>query len=396
MKTLGLIKKLNVVVVSALLMSLFTQVGIVSVEGEIANNTQGTEVTISPENSQEKDRDAEKVFDFLRDVFQLDIAKYEATLTTKATNYWPLLGGIAQTTGQCRLDSTGLLDSTGQCGKSILRVSFTFWDAELISCSFYEVSQGPPLYSKQPATDLKDAASVFLQYYQVRTGDTQLTQMGNLLNAVEVTSNTTKTTGNLKLTVSAKSDATLFTWSNTLNDAIYSQLNLEYRDGQLSSFGDNRKFYKLGSSEVNIIKEEAVSIALKRVETYSYRYQDKVITDLTINEKLVLSQPHLLNKTTNPMELYPCWIVDLGLDDVYPGNIAYIQVWLWADSGEPFICRAMSYGGYLSDPNSIPSEENTQTVDNDALPTLTYIVIAVIAIAIPMGITLLALKKRSQ
>jgi hypothetical protein len=395
MTNLGLIKKLHIIIVSALLMSLFMQVSIVSVEGEIANNTQGTELTISSENSQEKDRDTEKVLDFLRDVFQLDIAKYEATLRTKATNYWPLLGGIAQTTGQYRLDSTGLLDSTGQCGKSILTVSFTLWDEELISCSFYEVSQGPPLYSKQPATNLKDATSVFLQNYQMRTGDTQLTQMENLLNAVEVKSNATKTTGNLKLTVSAKSGTTLFTWSNTLNDAIYSQLSLEYRDGQLSSFGDNRKFYKLGSSEVNISKEEAVSIALKRVETYSYRYQDKEITDLTINEKLVLSQPHLLNKTTNPMELYPCWIVDLGLDDVYPGNIAYIQVWLWADSGEPFICRAMSYGGYLSDPNSM-SEENTQTDNNDTLFSVTYIVIAAIAIAIPMGITALALKKRSQ
>ena len=69
--------------------------------------------------------DTAEVLVFLKDVVQLDTTKYEVTLTTKATNYWPLLGGIAQTTGQYRLDSTGLLDSTGQCGKSILTVFYS-------------------------------------------------------------------------------------------------------------------------------------------------------------------------------------------------------------------------------------------------------------------------------
>jgi hypothetical protein len=275
-------------------------------------------------------------------------------------------------------------------------VSFTFWDQELIACSFYEVSQGPPQFSKQPATDLKDAASGFLQMYQTRTGDTQLTQMKSLLDTIEVTSNATKTIDNLKLTILAENDKTLFTWSNTLNGAIYSQLHLEFRDGQLSSFGDNRKFYKLGSSEVNISQEEAVSIALKRVETYSYTYQDKVIADFNINKEFIRSQPHLLNKTANPMELYPCWIVDLPLDDLYPGYVAYIQVWLWADSGEAFICRAMSYGGFLSDPSPAPVAENTQPEHNNAALSPVYIVAACVAIAIPIAVVAVALKKRRK
>lgn len=393
MATLGLIKKLQVVVI-ALLMSLFIHAIIISVEAEIANNTQVIEPTIDPEKSQIRDINTEKVLEFLRDMFNLDITKYEITLTTNATNYWSMLGGIAQTTGQYRLDSTGLLDSTGQCGKSILTVSFTLWDDELISCNFYESSLGPPLYISQPTANLKDAVLVFLQNYQARTSDTQLTQMGTLVNSVDVKSNTTNIIGNLKLTVSTQNDVTLFTWSNTLNGAVCSQLYLEYCKGQLSAFGDNRKFYRVGSSEVNISEEEAISIALKRVETYSYRYQDNEITDFTINEKLVIAQPHMLNKTNDPMEIYPCWIVDLGLDDVYPGNIAYIQVWLWADSGEAFICRAMGYGGlpYLS--TSTP--EQTQTGNNDSKLSLTYTSAAIIIITTIIGTTALALKKRSK
>jgi hypothetical protein len=275
------------------------------------------------------------------------------------------------------------------------QASFTFWDEELIMCSFYEVSQGPPMYSEQPVTDLRDAASDFLQKYQTRTGDAQLTQMMSLLDTIEVTPNATKTIGNLKLTVVAENDRTLFTWSNTLNEAIYSQLHLGFQGGHISDFGDNRKFYKLGGSEVNISQEEAVSIALKRVETYSYMYQGKEITDFNIDKELILSQPHLLNKPINPMEVYPCWIVDLGLDDLYPGNVAYIQVWLWADSGEVFICRAMGYGGFPLDSSSTSPTENTQP-DNGAVPLAVYITAACVAVAIPIAVVAVALKKRRK
>ena len=162
-------------------------------------------------------------------MFQLDTTKYEARLTTEATEYWPKLGGIAETTGQYTLDSTGLVDSTGQsgtnstglvdstgeCGTSILEVNFMFWDEELVMCSFYEVSQGPPLYSKQPVTDLSDAASGFLQRYQTHTGDAQLAQMRSVLDTVEVTSNMTKTVDNLSLEVYVEDDKTFFAWGNT-------------------------------------------------------------------------------------------------------------------------------------------------------------------------------------
>lgn len=343
--------------------------------------------------------DTAEVLVFLKDVVQLDTSKYEATLTTKATNYWPWLDGFAQTTGQYTLDSTGLVDSTGQCGTSIVTVSFTFWDEKLISCSIYEESQGPTLYSKQPATDLRAAASDFLQRYQAYTDDAQLTQMRSLLNTVEVTANTTKTVDNLSIEVYIEEDKTFFTWGNTLNGADYSRLRLKFQNGQFASFGDDRSFYELGSSEVNISQEEALDIALKRVESFTYTYKGKNITLTSANivKEDSLLYFSFLNRTKR-FEVYPIWIVDLPLDDLYPGNIAFIKVMLWADSGEVISCEALGYGFPFEEPYLTPTPftENTEPDNNGEAPSAVYIAVACVVIAISIAVVAVFLKKRRQ
>jgi hypothetical protein len=314
----------------------------------------------------ESPADVEEVILFLKDVLQLDTTKYETTLIVSGTEYWPELGGIAQTTGQYSLDSTG------QGGTSLLTVSFTFWDEELIGCSFYEESQGPPLYSTQPETDPIDAASGFLQRYQTYTGDIKLAQMRSLLDTVDAVSNTTKTFDTLSLEINVEDDRTYFAWSNTVNETEfngtgYSGLHLVFQDGDFSNFKDDRKFYELGSSEVNISLEDAVEIAVKRVENYSYMFNGEDISDFNVSKEFYISRPHFMNRTGDPMELYPCWIIELGLDKYYPGNVASIQVLLWADSGEAFHCQAMSYGISYPDPKPTPSSPPIPT--STATPT---------------------------
>jgi hypothetical protein len=341
--------------------------------------------------------DTGKVLNFLRDVVELDMAKYNAILVTKATNYWPMLSGVAQTTGQYSLDSTGFVDSTGECGTSVLTVTFSFWDNKLISFDIYENSQGPPLYSKQPATDLTDAASNFLQRYQTYTGDTQLSQMSNLLDTVDVTSNTTKTAAdNLKLEVYVENDHTLFTWCNTLNGAGYSRLRLEFDNWGFSEFYDDRSFYKLGSSEVNISQEEAVSIALKSVEPYQYTNKNGT-ANFNIVEENIRSRFLFLNRTDH-FVIYPCWVVDLPLGEFYAGGVSYIEVMLWADSGEVISIETLGGGYPYEEPSSTPtpSTENTQLDNNGAVPSEMYIVAACVAIAILIAVVAVVLKKRSK
>ena len=336
--------------------------------------------------------DTKDVLTFLCDAVQLDIAKYEVTLLTSETNYWPWLTGTAETTGQYMLDSTGILDSKGKCGTSLLMVTFTLWDNKLVSCALYEKSQGPAIYNDKPAIPPKDAASNFLQRYQTFTGDMQVTQMRSLLDEADINSNTTKIVNDLSLEIFTASNNSLFTWSNTLNGVSYSRLHLEFKDGYFSEFGDDRSFYQLGSSELNISQEEAESIALKSVEPYQYSNNTKEIANFQIDEKNIRSYASFLNHT-NHFVIYPCWIVDLPLDDIYAGGYSYIEVMIWADSGEVINVEALGYGYPYEEP-SPTSSEITQIGDNSEAPLTLYMSLICLAIVIPIAIIIIVSRKK--
>jgi len=347
----------------------------------------------------------EEVLVFLRDVIELDMTKYNALLITNATNYWLGLSGVAQTTGQYRLDSTGFVDSTGECGTSVLTVTFQLWDNKLISCDIYENSQGPPLYSKQPATDLKDAASSILQRYQTYTGDTQISQMKSLLDTVDVTSNTTKTADNLSLEVKLSHERTLLSWSNTLNGAGYSRLRLEFDNWGFSEFYDDRSFYKLGSSEVNISQEEAERIALKSVEPYQYTNKNGT-ANFNIIEENIRSRFSFLNRDDYFVK-YPLWIVDLPLGEFYPSGVSYIEVMLWADSGEVISIEALG-GGFPYEepyPTPTPSIEHTQpekttspepTLAPEPFPVAPIAAVSIAAVFVAAASLLVYFRKRKR
>lgn len=343
--------------------------------------------------------DTRKVLAFLSDVVQLDTAKYEARLPSTFVNYWPWLGGIAQTTGEYVLDSSGL------GGHSILTVGFTFWDKELITCYLREESQGPLYYNQQPATNLSDAAGDFLQRYQKYSGDPELAKMKSILETVETNVNATKIIDNVKLEVSVEPQRTLFTWTNSINGADFSRLILEFRDGFFSEFSDDREFRTIGSTEVNISEEDAVSIAIEYVKNYSYKFDGIEVSASNIVQDKIRTQMQVLNKS-KPMELYPCWTVDLPLDKVYPGFVTYFEVNLWADTGEVVRCLALGSGGPWESPTGpssvIPGESTTdpastndQTNNNTGQSNALYLVAAV-AISITVATAAVVLKKRRK
>jgi hypothetical protein len=308
--------------------------------------------------------DVEEVLVFLRDVVELDMTKYNVIMVTNETNYWPELGGIAQTTGQYRLDSTGFVDSTGECGKSILTVMFTFMDEQFISCSWHEDSQGPAYYSVQPACELSAVALGFLQRYQTCTGDSQLAQMISLLETVDLTSNTTETIGNLELEVSIEDNRTNLTWGNMLNGAAYSRLIFDFEGTELSHFSDDRSFYRLGRSEVNISQQQAESIAIERVDEE---------TPKPILRELTRSYPSFLNRG-DFREQFACWIVNVPLNvtDPRPSDVCYFVVMIWADSGEVISCEGLGVDfPWSPDPTATPAPTATPLASPTASPSLT-------------------------
>lgn len=347
-------------------------------------------------NGVESPADIDEVLVFLRDVVQLDMTKYEARLSI--IDIMPWTGGLTKTTGQYILDSSGL------GGTSILTVNFAFWNEKLILCFIYEESQGPPIYSQQPVTDLGDAATGFLQRYQVYTSDAELEKMRNIVDMVNPTANTTTTVDNVKLKVSVEPNKTLFTWSTTYNGAEYNRLILEFKNGHLFEFYDDRSFYTVGSTEVNISEEEAIKIGLERVKNYSYLYQGKEISGFNIVEEQIRTKLEVMGKF-NALELYPLWTVDLPLNEVYPGSVYYIEVRLWADTGEIIDCTALGYGAggwSLGDSSAepstsaTPSATDTQPENNNAPPAAMYVAVGLASVLIPVALVAMVYKRRHK
>lgn len=355
--------------------------------------------------------DTKKVLTFLGDVVGVNVEKYETTLTScfvrDYTSDASPIGnlGYVETSGIYTLNNW---DASRQT-YSALEIDFTFANASLESCTL-NVLSGLPLYTGPLSSNIGEAAGVFLQRYQTFTGDLQISAMGSMLANVDIARNTTKTTANLKLEVSTTSDSVSLRWTNIQNDVEYSSLNLEFRHGSFYSFYDSRSYYKIGGTDVNISKQQAIEIALKQAKDYSYGYNGKVIDNLTIVEDQIRAELKA-NVRYAPSEYYPCWIVDLPLNDVYPGSIYYIEVMLWADNGQVISCKEMGYGGPLpEDPSSNPDDSvpdssssstsedtNLSKINQTSVPSwLIYLAVVAIAISVSFAIIVVTFKKRKN
>jgi hypothetical protein len=347
---------------------------------------------------------------------------YEASLSTSFVRYHDYLGGLAQTNGIYTLDSSGV------GGTSVIDALFKFVDTTLVSVILNNF-QGSPLYSQPLSANVRDAAADFLQRHQTFTGDSGLEAMRNMLDGVDVTKDTTKTVGNLKLEVKVSSVSTSFSWRYTFNGAVYSGLSVFFRTGgAFWSFGDDRSYYTIGGTDVNVSSEEAISIALERAENYTYSIAGENITLTNANIVKDHIGARLLTRSRyKPLELYPYWMVDLPLDKVYPGFVSFIEVLIWADTGEVFESRVMGGGGGLppdgsstappttepsptepsptdgstpnepqtgDNPDSTPDE--SQTGNGPASLPIIYIIAAVAAIAIPIATAAVILKKKHK
>jgi len=177
--------------------------------------------------------DADEVLVFLEEVVSLDIAKYDVTQLGTSVTYPDWLDGLAQVTGKYTLESE----------TSKIDVLFKFRNNTLSWC-LVRILEGSPHYTESQSTDLHDLANGFLQRYQEYSGDSELEAMRSLLDVVDVTENSTKTVGNLKLTVSVNSFSSSFDWRYTLDGVDYGGVDVSFRNGHFYAFGDDRSYYQ--------------------------------------------------------------------------------------------------------------------------------------------------------
>jgi hypothetical protein len=140
---------------------------------------------------------------------------------------------------------------------------------------------------------------------------------------------------------------THFKWCYNANGAIAlftKVISMGFKDGLLTSFIDNWGIYNVGSTNVNISKEEAVAIALDSARKHSWTMQldENALTPEKFNQNRSVSWTALtfdgsidINKTRSEdiLELYPVWRVGLVLNKVY-GELYGLEVDIWADTKE--------------------------------------------------------------
>jgi hypothetical protein len=327
---------------------------------------------------------SDDVLGFLEDVINLDVPKYDVEILGCLVNQPDWLGGLTQITGKISLKSES----------SKLDILYNFINNSLSWC-LLNVKEGTPLYTKPLSSNLCDLTIEFLQEYQTHTGDTNLEGMKQMLDVVDVTKNTTKTFGNVKFEVSVNSFSSSCSWKNTFNNTDYSGICVEFKDGHFYSFRDDRSYYKIGGTEVNISEQQAISIALKEVEHVWWSVADEKVTEFSVVEKHIRAE--LLSRSREPLELYPYWLVNLPLDKIYPGSVYSINVAIWADTSEIIECYTQSFGGDLPPEllaASLPEQGLTDETCSDDIIRSVALVVFVLSIVI--SLTIIYKKKKSQ
>jgi predicted transcriptional regulator len=277
---------------------------------------------------------ANNAITFLRDVVQIDIEKYQATLLSNTVEQRANLGGVVEQILRYSLTSS----------ESKIDVVFRLRNNQL---SMYQIIllEGVPIYAEPQPYNVIDSAKGVLQRLIYYSGGTSyLEEMSHTLASVNVTQNFELTIGNIKLNVSlAEGDGEIL-WMYTENDVDFSvkSLSLIYEDGILEQLVDGWFLFQAGSTEVNISREEAIAIAREYLKSYSWTVNGTEVSDFTVLNEPVSTVFHPTPRD-EPLVLVPYWFVTLYLDHTYPGGVTRLAVGLWADTGQ--VVQVKMYGG---------------------------------------------------
>ncbi len=268
---------------------------------------------------------ANNAISFLRDVVQIDVEKYQATLLSNTVEQRANLGGIVEQILRYSLTTS----------ESKIDVVFRLRSGRL---SMYQIIllEGVPIYAEPQPYNVVDSAKGLLQRLIFYSGSPEyLEDMSSTLASVNVTQNFELTVGNIKLNVSlAEGDGEIL-WMYTENDVDFSvkSLSLVYEDGVLEQLVDGWFLFQAGSTKVDISREEAIEIAREYLKSYSWTVNGTEVSDFTVLNEPILAVFHPTPRD-EPLVLVPYWFVTLYLDHAYPGGVTRLGVGLWADTGQ--------------------------------------------------------------
>jgi DNA-binding transcriptional ArsR family regulator len=270
---------------------------------------------------------------FLRDVIQIDVTKYHATLLSNTVEVRSDLGGVVEEILRYSLTSR---DSKGD-------VVFRFRNNEL---SMYQVNllEGSLVYAQPQPYSVVDAAKNLLGRLKTFEGASYFDDMSNMLASVNGTENAQVTQNNTKLTVSVSGDTTEVQWFYTENGVDFSQkgVHLTYENGVLKELTDGWFLLKIGNAQLNVSSEQAIELARSAVKGFTWKADDGTdVSTFTVLDTPISVVFHPTQREEY-LTLIPYWYVTLYLDKVYPGGVNRIDVGVWADTGAVAQVKALN------------------------------------------------------
>lgn len=314
---------------------------------------------------------------FIANVLPIDFSKYTITLKNHVYD-----------------GETDLFIYTLDSDVSTLRVICLYRNSILLSCTL-SADKGQ-LISDRTYVNLVDAAKSILERYQSYT-KIYSANLIEMLSSIDATRDVNILSGNINFTKCTTKaydiEVTTFSWAYTVNGAKYTELIIEFQNGIFHTLYDTRNIYTIGDTTVNITAEQAVNIAVNYSEAYSYSLTDgRRISGFNITKDR--STARLVAYPVNSTVLRPYWHVELFLNQTYPGSVVGLTIFVWANSGEVFLCNPIAYGGSADNNLASPSSstESITGVLGVTIITVTAIIATVYTLFIKKKKNVLHLK----
>jgi len=316
--------------------------------------------------------------DFIEKVLTVDISKYNIELTSNFTSDAPL-SIVERKITHLQYELTA--------EQSRIIVIFSVEKGIITSCGA-SMLHGKVFTTKKHSNPL-DSAKTFLERYQAYT-KIDSNNLLTMLNNVDITKNSTVTIENMKLTITniyvGEIYQTSFLWTQVINGADYDLFDVAFdKEGNFITMGDSRVVFTIGDTSVNISQEQAIDIALKNLQFYSYEMSDgSVVKDFKISRDGVIAK---LVTYSGSYELRPYWDVRMFLEEVATGNVFGITVFIWANTGEIISYSNMADGGVSNTDNPTTPTPNSNMLIID---------IAIVAIIVIATTGILMAKKKQK
>ena len=266
----------------------------------------------------------DKVANFLQNVTQIDTTNYTISLLSNTMKWQTYIGGVAEEEIFYSLTST----------KSNLNMNFRFRNNHF---SLYQLNmiESSPIFAEIQPNDVIQNVKGILARYKTYSGDTYLTNMSNLLEAVNATQNIAVVQGNMKLQITVSGGKDTFLWMYTQDGVDFQAKGLQMvlQNNVLTSMTDGYFLFTIGTTNLATSRQQAIDIAQNYVQTLTWTIEGQQVSHFSVEGQPFSVQlvPHTRGDS---VALIPYWYVEMKLTATYSGGLNTVTVGIYADTGK--------------------------------------------------------------